>query len=342
MSKSRRLLAWYRDAARELPWRVEPRDPYRVLVSELMLQQTQVDRVVPRFDAFMVRFPTLATLAEADVSKVLEAWSGLGYYRRARSLHRLAREVVARGSGLPQTAAELCALPGIGPYTAAAVASLAFGAAEPVLDGNVMRVAARFLTMGEEARRAPGRAKALRWVRGLMEGAEPGRVNEALMELGATVCTPRAPACPLCPLREECRARVEGRPEEHPPARRVREPEHLRWLAACAVSGRGRWLLRRVEAGAVLRGLWLPPFADAGDGDVVATALGLLPFPVDGGVSLPPVRHSITYRRISVVPVRVAVARELPLPDGWAWADPLVPGLPTSSLLAKLVRRANK
>lgn len=339
MSGSERLLAWYGEAARELPWRVEPRDPYRVLVSELMLQQTQVERVVPRFEAFVARFPTLTALAEAEETEVLEAWSGLGYYRRARFLHRLAREVVAAGGGLPRTATELRSLPGVGPYTAAAVASLAFGAPEPVLDGNVIRVAARVLLLGGEARAASGRAKSLRWVRGLMDGASPGRVNEALMELGATVCTPTAPACGLCPLQDGCGAFAEGCQEEHPPARSVREPEQLRWVAACAVAASGRWLLRRVDDGAILRGLWLPPFAVARGGDAATSASALLPFPARGGVVLAPMRHSITYRRISIVPVRIGVEREATLPDGWTWADPLEPGLPTSSLLGKLVAR---
>jgi len=343
MSDTRRLLDWYERSARELPWRREPRDPYGVLVSELMLQQTQVDRVVPRFEAFIARFPTLQALAQSDEAQVLEAWSGLGYYRRARSLHRLAREVAGKGGGLPQTAAELRQLPGIGPYTAAAVASLAFAEAEPVLDGNVMRVAARVLLMGSEGRAAAGRARALGWVRGLMESAPPGRVNEALMELGATVCTPRSPSCVVCPLREGCRAFAEGCPEEHPPARKVREPEHLQWLAACAVSGGGRWLLRRVDGGAILNGLWLPPLADAGSSEgAVAAAAGLLPMPAEDAVVLAAVRHSITYRRISVVPVRFNVVRETPLPAGWAWADPLSPGLPTSSLLGKLAARVMK
>ena len=141
--KTENLLNWYRAHARALPWRQEPRNPYHVLVSEFMLQQTQVDRVASRFVSFIARFPTFEVLAGASEEEVLEEWSGLGYYRRARMLHRLAQEVVRRPTSLPQTAAELVMLPGIGPYTAAAVASLAFGEAEPVLDGNVMRVGAR-------------------------------------------------------------------------------------------------------------------------------------------------------------------------------------------------------
>ena len=151
------LLAWFEANARVLPWRGSPRDPYLVLVSEIMLQQTQVDRVIPRFVEFADRFPNFNRLAAASEEEVLTLWSGLGYYRRARMLHRLAREVLSRGGKLPSTAAELETLPGVGPYTAAAVASLAFGEGVPVLDGNVMRVGARVLAMTDDPRSAAGR-----------------------------------------------------------------------------------------------------------------------------------------------------------------------------------------
>ncbi len=262
MTLNERLLAWYRDNARVLPWRGEPRDPYRVLVSELMLQQTQVDRVRPRFEAFIAAFPDLAALAAASEEAVLAAWSGLGYYRRARMLHRLAREVAAGTGTLPGCAAELAELPGVGPYTAAAVASLAFGEAVPVLDGNVQRVAARFLAFGGDPRSADGREALLRWLRPLVEEGPPGLVNEALMELGATVCRPVSPHCGRCPLAVGCRARAEGRQERIPPPRRRRSEQVLSWAAACCVDAEGRWLVRQVCEGPILRGLWLPPIAE--------------------------------------------------------------------------------
>jgi len=262
---TRALVDWYRTCARDLPWRSEPRDPYLVLVSEIMLQQTQVDRVAPRFASFVERFPTFADLAAATEDEVLTAWSGLGYYRRGRNLHRLAREVAAGAGCLPRMASDLERLPGIGPYTAAAVASLAFGEAVPVLDGNVMRVGARVLAMETDPRSAAGRRRLETWVVGLMEGAPPGQVNEALMELGAVVCRPVDPDCAVCPFADRCGAKAEGRPEAYPPPRRRRAQVALRWVAACCVDREGAWLLRRIDEGPILRGLWLPPLAELED-----------------------------------------------------------------------------
>jgi len=334
------LLTWYLANARDLPWRRAPRDPYHVLVSEFMLQQTQVDRVVPRFVEFVDRFPNLDRLAAASEEEVLTAWSGLGYYRRARMLHRLAREVLSRGGGLPSSATELETLPGVGPYTAAAVASLAFGDAVPVLDGNVMRVGARVLTMADNPRSVVGRRRLLSWIYGLMDGNPPGQVNEALMELGAVVCTPSEPACGSCPFLGTCGARAEGRPEAYPQPRRRRATVALRWVAACALDPERRWLLRRVDDGPILRGLWLPPIAEITMGvDPVAAAMRLLPDRAFLKAEIgPPVRHNITHRKIDVVPVRVEIDHVQPPSDDWRWLDPDDPGVPTSSLLAKLTR----
>ena len=333
------LLTWYRANARDLPWRRATRNPYHVLVSEFMLQQTQVDRVAPRFVEFVTRFPSLDLLAAASEEEVLTAWSGLGYYRRARMLHRLAREVRSRGGDLPSSATELEKLPGVGPYTAAAVASMAFGEAAPVLDGNVMRVGARVLAMVDNPRSALGHRRLRSWIHSLMEGNPPGQINEALMELGAVVCTPSDPECGSCPFVGVCGARAEGRQGAYPRPRSRRKTVALRWVAACVVDLESRWLLRRVDDGPILRGLWLPPLAEiATDADPLAAALRLLP----GRASSPPetghlVSHNITHRKIEVVPVRVAIDHVDPPSDNWRWLDPEDPGVPTSSLLAKLV-----
>lgn len=334
------LLDWFRTHARRLPWRAEPRDPYHVVVSELMLQQTQVDRVAPRFEAFVARFPDLGSVAAAGEDEVVVMWSGLGYYRRARLLHRLAREVVARGGALPATSADLERLPGIGPYTAAAVASLAFGRRTPALDGNVLRVGARYLAIEDDPRGSAGRSAILAWVADLMADQPPAAVNEALMELGSTVCTPSGPACGRCPLSSGCRALASGDPAAFPPPRARRQFEDHRWAAACLVGPDGRWLLRRVDDGPILRGLWLPPFRSVGQGgDSVAVAVGESPVPPVGPAeALSAVRHGITYRRIEVVPVRVSVGTWLPA-EGWRWADPHCPDMPTSSMLAKILER---
>ena len=304
-----------------------------------MLQQTQVDRVVPRFESFVARFPTFEKLAGATEEDVLEEWSGLGYYRRARMLHKLAQEVMERPDGLPLTASELVKLPGIGPYTAAAVASLAFGEAEPVLDGNVMRVGARVQALEADPRSAEGRHRLEGWIRSLMEGEPPGQVNEALMELGATVCTPVGPDCNRCPLGSGCEAMRQGRQESFPPPRRRRATESLRWVAACVITANGEWLVRRVDEGPILRGLWLPPLLEIEEGtDPAKAASRLVPF---GTMSSPmvrdAVRHNITHRKIDVIPVRFGTVRTEPPSDAWCWIDPRDPGVPTSSLLQKLV-----
>jgi A/G-specific adenine glycosylase len=337
---SEALLRWFRLQARDLPWRGPGRSPYRVLVSEFMLQQTQVDRVAPRFERFVRRFPTLGDLAAAAEDEVVEEWSGLGYYRRARLLHRLARAVADAGGELPASSAELEKLPGVGAYTAAAVASLAAGEAVPVLDGNVMRVGARVLAMPEDPRAAAGRRRLEAWIRGLFAEACAAEINEALMELGATLCTPLDPACGRCPLAAVCAARTEGRPQAYPPPRRRRGAVDLRWAAACAVAPDGRWLLRRIDEGPILRGLWLPPLAELEEGaDPLLEARRVLAgVAADAAMLAPAVRHSITHRRIEVVPVRFEVSEAVLQSDGWLWADPSSPGAPTSSLLAKLVR----
>jgi A/G-specific adenine glycosylase len=337
------LIGWFRGNARVLPWRGAERDSYHVLVSELMLQQTQVDRVVPRFEAFIRRFPSLQALAAASEEAVLESWSGLGYYSRARRLHALARRVVDDGGALPQSPDELERLPGIGPYTAAAVASLAFRQPAPVVDGNVRRVAARVLELDGDVRRAGATRTISAWVLGLMgECAHPGEVNEALMELGATVCLPRDPRCGSCPVQSACGAFRSGRQLEVPLTRAVRAAEHVRWVAACCVRGDGRWLLQRVTTGPILRGLWLPPIDEIGDGDdAVSRARRMVPVQVDEPpVELRSVRHAITHRRIEVVPVLWSVSTAPAPSDERRWSDPSAPGIATSSLLDKLVDAA--
>ena len=340
MTDAQRLVKWFASNARPLPWRTAPRNPYHSLVSELMAQQTQLDRVVPRFKAFVKRFPNLRTLAAATEDQVLELWSGLGYYRRARFLHRLAREVAAGGGELPSTAAELETLPGIGPYTAAAVASTVFGEAVPLMDGNVARVVARVLALAEDPRAKAGRTVVLEWVRAMMSDVPPGEVNEALMELGATICTPSQPNCECCPLVEGCRAANEDDPTAYPPPRRARETIEVRWLAVIIEDPDGRWLLRRVDEGPILEGLWLPPFCEIDearplDDQVRELAVLDIESPLEFSETI---KHSITHRKIKVTPARVRIPLTKRVPDGWSWVDPATPNLPTSSLLAKLLR----
>lgn len=253
------LLAWFRAHRREMPWRSRPA-PYPVWISEIMLQQTQVATVRPYFDRFLRRFPTVRALARAEEDEVLKAWEGLGYYARARHLRRAAREVVARHGGrLPRDASGLAALPGIGPYTAAAVASICFGERVPVVDGNVARVFARLWLLADDFRRAaPRAALAARLLPALDATESAGDLNQAMMELGALVCRPRRPECGACPLASACRARRRGCQADYP--RRTAAPRVPERRAVAVVVRRGAaWLMVRRPGGGLLGGLWELP-----------------------------------------------------------------------------------
>lgn len=228
----RRLLAWYAANRRDLPWR-RTADPYAIWVSEVMLQQTRVAVVVERFQSFLARFPTVGALACAREEDVLALWSGLGYYRRARMLHKAAQLVAkTSGSSLPGSAEELRLLPGVGAYTAAAIASIAFGEPVAVVDGNVQRVLCRLMRWDAEKSNAGLKRRLEILAAQLVDPQQPGDFNQAMMELGATVCLPRNPQCPACPLRQDCRTR--GEHKTHPrPAMQSRE-------AACALVLRER------------------------------------------------------------------------------------------------------
>src|SRR2546425_5651031 len=215
-SIAERLVPWYRAHRRDLAFR-GTRDPYAILVSEVLLQRTRVVSGLPYYERFMARFPTVADLAAAREEEVLRAWEGLGFYGRARNLHRAAKGVVAsRGGVLPQRFAELRELPGIGDYTAGAVASIAFGERVPAVDGNATRVLARVFRVPGDLTRGDARRRLIGIAESLVPPAEPGAYNQALMELGATVCRPRAPLCGTCPLRTLCGAYRDGDPERYP------------------------------------------------------------------------------------------------------------------------------
>lgn len=270
----RRLAAWFDRHARPLPWRDAPpgeRDPYQVLVSELMLQQTQVSRVAERFPRFLARFPTLRALAEADEAEVLAEWSGMGYYRRARLLHSAARAAAAHHAGnLPSAAADLRAMPGIGRYTAGAIASLAHGRPEPAVDGNAVRVLARLEARegrtGESCldRWAWSRAEALVDAAS-REGLAAGGLNEAIMELGATVCTPRNPSCDVCPLAADCAGRASGVAASIPAPRRRAAKRPLYCLSLRATDARGRLLVERRGEGGLWASMWQAPTIERSD-----------------------------------------------------------------------------
>lgn len=250
-----RLLDWYDASARQLPWRsppgMRPPDPYRVWLSEVMLQQTTVAAVRPYFAAFTRRWPTVAALAEADDADVMAAWAGLGYYARARNLLACAREVARRGGRFPDTEEGLRALPGLGAYAAAAIAAIAFGRRAVVVDANVERVVARLFAVDEPL---PGARKALRQMADrITPSARCGDFAQALMDLGAMVCTPRDPRCLLCPLAGGCAARAAGDPARFPvkPAKAPRPERGGRafWIGREGAQGREVWLVRRPGKG---------------------------------------------------------------------------------------------
>jgi A/G-specific adenine glycosylase len=279
----RALLDHYDRHQRRLPWRGE-RDPYRILVSEVMLQQTRVETVLDYYEAWLERFPDLESLAAAETDDVLEVWEGLGYYRRARNLHGAARLVRERhGGSLPDDFAALRELPGVGAYTAGAVASIAFGERTPAVDGNVRRVLARIFDVPD-----PKPA----WLRDtaadLVDPDRPGDWNQALMELGATICTPRGPRCGRCPVAEWCSARAAGTQEERPVAVSRKPPRRAVFVVAVLHDG-GRVLLGRRPEGGLLGGMWAFPEVEVGveDADGARDAATTLAAGLVGGKSGP-------------------------------------------------------
>ncbi len=328
----RALLAWYTQHRRALPWR-QSLDPYAVWVSEMMLQQTQVATVIPYFERWMQRFPDVATLAAAAESDVLHAWQGLGYYSRARNLQRAAARMVEQHEGrVPATVEALRALPGIGPYSAGAIASIAYGQAEPLVDGNVVRVLSRLFALRGDPNRAPLKALIWQQARALVSASEhaPGDLNQALMELGATVCTPRAPRCEACPLSRPCQAKQLGLIELLPELPARAKPTAVHMVAAVAMHA-GRVLVARLPPDAPRwAGMWLFPNAEVKISqtpedavrEALAGSVGLRGSP-SGMVCV--VRHSVTRFRITLDAYRVrepsGVARALSVAE-IAWKTP--------------------
>jgi A/G-specific adenine glycosylase len=339
-----RLLAWYDAHRRELPWRAAPgaaATPYRVLLSELMLQQTTVATVRPRYATFLARFPSFEALAAAAEADVLHAWQGLGYYRRARALHACARAVIERHGGeLPSDEAALRALPGIGPYTAGAIRAIAFGAAEVPVDGNVLRVMARL--HGVETP-LPVAASRLRDLAGrLAGGGRPGDLAQALMDLGATVCQPRRPACPACPWREACRAQAAGVAEELP-RRTARKLRPLRrGLAFLLARPDGAILFRRRPPSGLLGGLHELPSSPWQEGPLeVASALRHAPARSRWRVHPSPVRHGFTHFVLELTLAEAVLDRGVAIaaPAAAIWCPPGELGrLALPTVMKKLLR----
>ena len=366
------LERWYALHKRLMPWR-GTRDPYPVWISEVMLQQTQVATATPYYQSFLRRFPTLADLAAARIDDVLHAWAGLGYYRRARHLHAAAQAVVREHHGrVPDDPEAFRKLPGVGRYTVGAVLSICFDRPMPVLDGNVARVLSRLEALPVAIKDARGAR--LLWERAtaLMPDSAPGDWNQAMMELGATICTPRAPNCDACPVRRWCRALALGRVEELPPAPKRRAAEQVR-RAVVMVERAGKLLMVRRE-GSLLDGLWEPPgvelaglssaTARAGvraaggkpangkptrvatsvaDRDATNTALARLLRSLGVRATLErtgeTLRHTITHRSIVVHVWRAALRGAVPRGARLRWVDPERPQVAITALARKLWAR---
>jgi A/G-specific adenine glycosylase len=356
-----KLLGWFREYQRDLPWR-RNKDPYRIWLSEIMLQQTRVAAVIPYFERFLERFPDGQALAAAPQDEVLRLWSGLGYYTRARNLQRAAQEIVAKHDGaFPRTYRDVLALSGIGGYTAAAILSIAFGAKYAVLDGNVARVVARLLAVEGDLREAGRWQKLQRAADSFLDRKFPGDWNQAVMELGATVCTPQSPQCLMCPVAQFCRARKLGIAESLPERRRKPKTVEVTLAAAVFVNSIGQTFL-------------LPPGArptkDSRHNDVATLVSRMWHFPMIAVrknaaaelekfltalikkssrarspqmQSLPKVRHTVTYRRVTALPFRVCVP-QLPSTPGAKICslDELVSAssLAISNLTRKIARAA--
>ena len=316
------LLAWYDAESRDLPWRAKGRrraDPYRVWLSEIMLQQTTVKAVIPFFQRFVARWPTVTELAAAPLDDVLAMWAGLGYYSRARNLHRCAVEVAARPGGqFPRTEAELLALPGIGPYTAAAIAAIAFGFPTTPVDGNIERVVSRLFAV---TRPLPGAKREIKRLAATLTPAKrAGDHAQAMMDLGATVCTPRRPSCLMCPLQQDCHARATGIAETLPrKGQRAERPVRF-GMAFLVLREDGAVLLRKRPPAGLLGGMLEVPSTDWSDTLLPADmAMAGAPvrsdwWPVPGGII-----HTFTHFRLELQVVRAIVPPETPLTF---WAEP--------------------
>ena len=346
------LLTWYRTHRRDLPWR-RTRDPYAIWVSEAMLQQTRVETVIPYYERFLARFPDVAALATADLDDVTALWAGLGYYSRARNLHRAARLLMECHAGrLPDDVDALRELPGVGRYTAGALASIAFDKPAPIVDGNVARVLARLLAIEGDLRSSANQARLWSEAEALARGDDPGALNQGLMELGATVCTPRAPRCSACPCVRHCAARAQGRVEELPVRARSTAVSRVDGVAAFLVRHDRVLAVQRPQRG-LLGGLWELPGGELHDGEVPARALERI---LREGVGLDlrraeplgTIEHAFTHRQLRVHVYRGAVDAGRVRRKGWdahrwvsrsAFAE-LPLGGPTRKALARVEERA--
>jgi A/G-specific adenine glycosylase len=336
----KRLLTWYRRHHRALPWR-ETRDPYRIWVSEIMLQQTRVTAVIPYYQRFLERFPTVEALAAAPEAELLECWSGLGYYRRARQMQQAARRIVAGHGGVfPDTYQELEALPGIGSYTAAAIASIAFGRPHAAVDGNVIRVLTRVYDDGRDVQQTATRTALAARAQILLESAGPrnaSHFNQAMMELGATLCTPRGPQCLICPVADDCLARRTGSQLDRPRKKAKEKTEHLELAVALVRRGERLLLGQRPADAKIMPGFWELPQAEGARLD--AGCFRTLGIESDG--ALGEFRHAITFHNYRGRVHRAVLAGKAP--QGYRWIpQSRLSELPLTTITRKALAAAER
>jgi A/G-specific adenine glycosylase len=353
----KQLLGWFRQFQRDLPWR-RTKDPYRIWLSEIMLQQTRVAAAIPYYERFLQRFPDVHALAAAPQEEVLRLWSGLGYYSRARNLRKAGQQIVTKHAGqFPKRMEDALALPGIGNYTAAAILSIACGEKHAVLDGNVARVLARLGAIRGDLREPKPWRGLQNTADGLLEPESPGDWNQAMMELGATLCTPKLPQCLLCPVAQFCEGRKLGIAESLPEKRRKRATVEVTLAAAVFVDGKGQTLLlpppknTKEKASAdhvptLVSRMWhFPTLAVTGEpaGNLAASLRKIVPGVQNREWQIVPagkVRHAVTYRAIALFPFLIGVkklprvhgAKQVPLSD--------ISSVPISNLTRKVARAA--
>ncbi len=310
-----RLLAWYKKNARDLPWRGHP-DPYAIWVSEIMLQQTRVETVIPYFERWMDRFPTIQLLAEAPQQAVLSIWEGLGYYRRAHNLQKAAKLLVKEHDGeLPRDTKTLRSLPGIGRYTAGAIASIAFGMDEPALDGNIRRVLARVFNVSEPARSPAGEKRLWALARQHLPLGQASAYNQALMDLGASICTPRDPNCQSCPLHTICAAYELGLQSERPVLSARPEIPHYT-VTAAVIERNGSYLIAQRPPDGLLGGLWEFPGGKTLPGEDLETCVRReireeLGVDIQVGEPLGKYRHAYTHFKVTLHAYRCRLTNQV-------------------------------
>ncbi|MET3698731.1 A/G-specific DNA-adenine glycosylase [Bacillus oleivorans] len=261
------LVNWYEAEKRDLPWR-RTNDPYKIWVSEVMLQQTRVDTVIPYYNRFLEKFPTLQDFAEAQEDEILKAWEGLGYYSRVRNLQSAVREVAEIYEGrVPENIDEFQALKGVGPYTAGAVMSIAFNKPEPAVDGNVMRVFSRIFSIEEDIAKPKTRKLFEELVKEVIDPENPSPFNQGIMELGALICTPQAPSCLLCPVREHCKGFHEGKETMLPIKQTKKKIKNKKWIAAIVMTDTGEFVIRKRPRTGLLASMWEYPNWERDEGD---------------------------------------------------------------------------